>query len=116
MSESEHRESRRATVRLGADVEAPSDSFTAYTRDLSVSGAALVCERMLHEGDQVRLSLFVVYDGVEDERTPPLVTAARVQWAAEGDDGTHTAGVKFEGLSPAQTEWLGRLIDVAARK
>ncbi len=114
MSESEHRESRRATVRLGADVEAPSDSFTAYTRDLSVSGAALVCERMLHEGDQVRLSLFVVYDGVEDERTPPLVSGARVQWAAESDDGSTTAGVKFEGMSAAQADWLGKIIAVSS--
>lgn len=110
---SEQREHRRVSIRLGADVQAASDSFTAYTRDLSVGGAALVCERPLHEGDQVRLSLFVVYDGVEDERTPPLVSGARVQWAAETDDGSHTAGVRFEGMSQAQTDWLARIIAVA---
>lgn len=110
----EQRKDRRVSIRLGADVESASATFTAFTRDLSVGGVALVCERPLHEGDQVRLSLFVVYDGVEDERTPPLVSGARVQWAAESDDGSTTAGIRFEGMSAAQTEWLGRIIAVAS--
>ena len=101
---------RRVNVRLGVEIETATDSFTAYTRDVSVGGAALVCERPLHDGDGVRLALFVVYDGIEDERIPPLITSARVQWAAETDDGSHSAGVHFEGMTQAQAQWLGQVL------
>lgn len=105
---------KRFTVRLGAEIETGSDTFTAYTKDLSVTGAALVCERPVHDGEQLRIALFIVYDGVEDERTPPLITSAKVQWAVEADDGSHTAGIVFEGMTPAQSEWLGRILAMQA--
>jgi hypothetical protein len=114
MSSEADRQHQRVNIRLGAEIETSADTFTAYTKDLSVSGAAMVCERPVHDGEQVRISLFLVYDGVEDERTPPLITAARVQWAVEGDDGSHTAGLHFEGMTPAQSEWLGKILAVSA--
>jgi c-di-GMP-binding flagellar brake protein YcgR len=88
----------------------PTPAFTAVTRNLSVGGAALECERPLREGQQLRLALFLVVEGVEDERTPPLVVVARVMWTGEGDDGSHTAGVRFENITPAQSEWLSRFL------
>ncbi len=114
MSSEADRKDQRVNMRLGAEVETSADTFTAYTKDLSVGGAAIVCERPLHDGEQVRLSLFLVYDGVEDERTPPLITSAKVQWAVEADDGSHTAGIHFEGMTPAQSEWLGRIVAMSA--
>jgi c-di-GMP-binding flagellar brake protein YcgR len=114
MSSDADRKDTRVTIRLGAEIETAADTFTAYTKDLSSSGAALVCERPVHDGEQLRISLFLVYDGVEDERTPPLITAAKVQWAVEADDGSHTAGIHFDGMTPAQTEWLARIVAVSA--
>jgi c-di-GMP-binding flagellar brake protein YcgR len=103
----------RHEVRLSADIETPSGpNMTAITRDLSVGGAALDCEAPLTEGESIKLSLFLVYEGIEDERTPPLVIGARVQWAAEGDNGTHSAGVKFEQITDPQREWLARVLAV----
>src|SRR5262245_18087570 len=110
MTSAADRKPERVNVRLCAEIESAADRITAYTKDLSTTGAALVCERPVHDGEQVRVSLFLVYDGVEDERTPPLVSAAKVQWAVEGDDGSHTAGIHFEGMTPAQTEWLSRIV------
>jgi len=42
---------------------------------------------------------------------PPLVLGARVVWAAEGDHGRFTAGVRFEKISAAQTEWLAKFLE-----
>lgn len=104
------RQHPRVDVRLSAEIQRGDELFTAVTRNLSAGGAALDSERPLAEGEELRLSLFVVVDGIEDERTPPLVVGARVQWSAEGDDGSWTGGVKFVGISPAQVEWLERFV------
>ena len=106
------RQHTRVDVRMGAEIQTGGDVFTAITQDISVGGARLECERAVHEGDNVRLSLFLVYDGIEDERMPPLVVGARVQWVAETDEGALTAGFRFEGISQAQTDWLARVLKV----
>lgn len=115
MTAQTHRELRRhprVAVRLSAEIEREDGAFTAVTKNLSTGGAALECDRPLREGEALRLSLFLVYDGIEDERTPPLVVGARVMWTGEGDDGSHTAGVRFEGISQAQSDWLDRFLKV----
>jgi hypothetical protein len=109
MNES-RREHRRFDVRLSAEIQRADGVFTAITRNLSVGGAALEPERTLVEGEMLRLSLFLVYEGVEDERTPPLVVSARVVWVGEGDDASQTAGGRFEGLTAPQSEWLARFL------
>lgn len=109
----EHRKHQRYDVRLSAEIQNEHGVFTATTRNLSAGGAALECDRPLNDGETLRVSLFLVVDGIEDERTPPLVVRALVMWTAEGDDGSHSAGVRFEGMSPAQTQWLERFLKVA---
>lgn len=108
----EHRRHQRVDVALSAEIQREDGTFTAVTRNLSVGGAALEPERPLKDGELLRLSLFLVYDGIEDERTPPLIVGAKVMWTGEGDDGSHTAGVRFENISPAQTDWLKRFLKV----
>jgi hypothetical protein len=107
------RRDARFDARLSCDVESPSaGALTALTKDLSVSGAALETDHALAEGEVLRLSLFLLVEGIEDERTPPLVVGARVQWAATGDDGTHTTGVRFVEITDAQKAWLSRVLAV----
>ena len=104
---------QRQSIKMSGEIDSErAGNFTAATRDLSVGGAALECERALKEGEPIRLSLFVVFEGIEDERTPPLVLGARVQWTVEGDDGAHLCGVKFEAITDAQKAWLGRVLQV----
>jgi hypothetical protein len=100
-------------VQLSAEVTGPKYSFTARTMDVSVDGAALECELPLEEGDEIRLALFFIYEGIEDERTPPLVVGARVEWTAEADSGAPTAGVKFDRITEAQTKWLANVLAVS---
>lgn len=109
------RQHPRLDVHLSAEVQPHGDNrsaFTAVTRNLSVGGAALECERPLSEGQALRIALFLVVEGIEDERTPPLIVMARVMWTGEGDDGSYTAGVRFEDITAAQTDWLSRFLKV----
>jgi hypothetical protein len=110
------RQHERVTVNLSAEVTAPRYAFTASTLDLSVGGAALECELPLNEGENVRLALFFVFEGIEDERTPPLVVGARVQWTGENDDGAFTAGVRFDEITDAQKQWLSRVLATQGTK
>ena len=38
---------------------------------------------------------------------------AKVMWTAEGDDGAHNVGVRFEEITPAQSDWLARVLHMA---
>ena len=57
----------------------------------------------LQEQGIVKVSLFVVVDGIEDADFPPMVLKASVRWTAEGEgaDWRHVAGLQFEGIGEA---------------
>jgi len=104
---------QRYDLRLSAEFRVGGQTFTASTRNVSVGGAAIDCGRaVLHEGDEVQLSLFLVVEGVEDADKPPLQVGARVQWIGENDDGAHVVGVRFERITPDQEKWLERFLAV----
>jgi c-di-GMP-binding flagellar brake protein YcgR len=114
MAEADRRDAR-FEAKLSCDVESPTAGLmSAVTIDLSVGGAALETDQALPEGETVRLSLFLVVEGIEDERTPPLVVGAHVQWSGAGDDGTHTAGVRFVEITDPQKAWLSRVLAVVS--
>jgi c-di-GMP-binding flagellar brake protein YcgR len=115
---SQRRLHTRLDLRMSAEIRTERSVFTATTRDLSEGGAGLDAERALEEGEEVALGLFLVLDDVETD-TPPLWVKARVAWIGESDGGHHTAGVRFEVISPEQQAWLrqilGQLASPAAR-
>jgi len=94
---------------MSAEIRTARSVFTAMTRDLSEGGAGLDAERPLQEGEEVALGLFLVFDDVETD-TPPLWVKARVAWTGETDEGRHTAGVRFEVITPEQTAWLKQIL------
>jgi c-di-GMP-binding flagellar brake protein YcgR len=107
----QRREHERIDVKMSAEVRTASHSFTATTRNLSVGGCCLESSYPLAEESELRLDLFVVVDGIEDERMPPLTVAGTVQWSAESDEASvHLAGVKFSAITAAQTKWLEQFI------
>jgi c-di-GMP-binding flagellar brake protein YcgR len=114
----QRRQHTRLDLRMSAEIRTARSVFTATTRDLSEGGAGLDAERALEEGEEVALGLFLVLDDVETD-TPPLWVKARVAWVGETDDGHHTAGVRFEVITPEQRTWLkqvlGQLGAAAAR-
>jgi len=94
---------------MSAEIRTSRSVFTATTRDLSEGGAGLDAERPLEEGEEVALGLFLVLDDVETD-TPPLWVKARVAWISETDGGQHTAGVRFEVITPEQRTWLRQVL------
>ena len=110
----EQRRHPRHDVRLSAEFRAKGKLETAVTRNVSVSGAALdLPHAALADGDEVELSLFLVIEGVEDPSKPPLSVGARVVWTGENDEGGFVAGVRFERITPEQTRWLERFLEVS---
>jgi len=115
--DSQRRQHLRTDVRLAAELDrGDRRPFTAVTRNVSVGGAALESAHPIHDGELFKLSLFLVEQDIEDETMPPLVLGARVVWAAEGDHGRFTAGVRFEKISAAQTEWLAKFLEAVAHE
>jgi c-di-GMP-binding flagellar brake protein YcgR len=103
---SHRRQFQRAQIRMSAEVHLGESVVTATTRDLSEGGVGLELGKALPEGAEVTLGLFLVVDGVEEERVPPLWVKGRVAWAGELDDRRHAAGIRFEVITDAQKEWL----------
>src|SRR4051812_22635965 len=105
----QRRQHARLDLRMSAEIRTSRSVFTATTRDLSEGGAGLDAERPLEEGEEVALGLFLVLDDVETD-TPPLWVKARVAWIGETDEGRHTAGVRFEVITPDQQAWLRQVL------
>jgi c-di-GMP-binding flagellar brake protein YcgR len=105
----QRRQHARLGLRMSAEIRTERSVFTATTRDLSEGGAGLDSDRALTEGEEIALGLFLVVDDVEAD-TPPLWVKARVAWVGESDDGRHTAGVRFEVITPEQTAWLKQIL------
>jgi c-di-GMP-binding flagellar brake protein YcgR len=105
----QRRQHARLDLRMSAEIRTSRSVFTATTRDLSEGGAGLSAERALEEGEEIALGLFLVLDDVETD-TPPLWVKARVAWISETDDGRHTAGVRFEVITPEQKTWLKQVL------
>lgn len=103
---SHRRQFQRTQIQMSAEVHLGESTMTGTTRDLSEGGVGLEVSKALPEGSEVTLGLFLVVDGVEEERLPPLWVKGRVAWAGELDDGRHAAGVRFEVITDAQKEWL----------
>ena len=104
------RQHPRYSLRLSAEISRGSRTATAVTRNVSVAGANLVSEYPFEDGETFQVGLFLVVEDVEDPHKPPLMCSARVQWTAELDDGSHSAGVHFEGMTPEQQAWLQRFL------
>jgi len=110
MSPQNRRAHPRFRLHLSAEIQTPKRTITAATRDLSVGGCCVESPYSLQEGLQIRLSLFLVIDGIECVETPPLIVGAQVQWTAENDEAPlesrHLAGMRFTDATDAQRKWL----------
>ena len=115
--EVQRRQHERFEIQMSAEVQIGADTFTAGTRDLSEGGAGLDCDRALPEGAETTLGLFLVVDGVEEERFPPLWVKGRVAWCAEGDaPNRFVAGIRFEVITEDQKAWLRGVVSHLAQR
>ena len=111
----ERRQYQRYELRIAAEISYGDRQFTAVTRDMSAGGCCITAAYPLTELTTVQLNLFVVVDDVEEATMPALEVRAIVQWAAENDDAPteqrHVAGLRFEGITDAQQQWLQGVLE-----
>ncbi|HMF44028.1 MAG TPA: PilZ domain-containing protein [Polyangia bacterium] len=103
------RQHERRDLRMSAEIRTARATFTATTRDLSEGGAGLNCDRLVVEGEEVTLGLFLVLDDVETD-TPPLWVKGHVAWVRPSQDQRCAAGVRFEVITDEQRKWLRQVL------
>lgn len=107
------REHPRYELSLAMEVFTGTEIVLARAQNLSLGGVGIATHAPLKEQSQVGLSMFLVEDGIEDERTEPLNLGAEVVWCTPADAGGFLAGVRFVSLPPQHVEtiklFLGRL-------
>jgi c-di-GMP-binding flagellar brake protein YcgR len=111
---SEQRQHTRYPVQVTAEVFLRGETTVAATKDLSSGGAALVLPRKLEEGVTVQLTLFLTQDGIEDPDEEPFEASATVVWGAPRDDGAYIVGLRFDELTTAGKQRLGRFLAAVA--
>jgi len=110
----QRRQHARFDVKLNAELTVGEEVFTATTRDISEGGIGLDLDRALPEGGELGISLFLVVDDVEDERTQPLNVRGTVAWCAERDEGEWAAGIRFAEVAANQKQWLKQFLQYVA--
>jgi hypothetical protein len=95
-------ENRRAHPRyptsLSVEVYTGSDLVLAVANNLSLGGLGVATQAPLSEKASVGLSMFLVEEGVEDERTEPINLVGEVIWCTSTDKGGFQAGIRFTKL------------------
>ena len=104
----------RVDLALAAEVNTGREVLAAQAKNLSQGGVGLATAAPLPEGAPIGISLFILEDGIEDERTATLDVHGQVIWIAQTDTGSYEAGIRFAPLPPNQTRllehFLSRLI------
>jgi hypothetical protein len=95
----------RFNIRLSAELKLDNRILAGTTRNLSTTGVCVELDRMVPEGKQLAMRLFIVEDEIETEGARGLDLTGTVQWTAESDRG-YAVGIKFENLSPQQAHQL----------
>jgi hypothetical protein len=94
------REHKRYEVRIGAALRCGTLRMDAKVHDLAYGGLGIDAPRALDDDVDVEVTLFLVVDGVEDERVDTLTLVARVTWCTETDAGHFRCGLKLGELQP----------------
>ena len=112
----EQRRHTRHAVQVSAEVSNGEELLLAETRDLSLSGVAVVTDDTLRTGKTVWLTLLLTQDGIEDPDDDPLETSATVRWGRVLPDGRCITGLAFGPTTAAQKAQLERFLSKTAPK
>jgi hypothetical protein len=92
----------RYSISLSVELYTATEVVAGIAKNLSQGGLGVALETPLAQGAQIGLSMFLVEDGIEDERTAPLNLRAEVCWSNPDPAGGTMAGLRF--LAPGPTE------------
>lgn len=88
----------RFNISLSVEVYTGSDLILAVANNLSLGGLGIATLQPLSEKATVGLSMFLVEDEVEDEKTEPVNLVGEVIWCAPADAGGFQSGIRFTNV------------------
>lgn len=102
----ERRRHFRYPISLAGEILHGEQEYAAEASDLSLGGVGFIMSAPLMVGTEVDLNMFLLEDGIEDERTPPFSARAVVSWAAENKPSGFKIGIRFLSIEPKMEELL----------
>ena len=106
----ERRQHFRYPISLAGEIFQQEQVVAAEANNLSLGGVGFIADTPLLVGSEVTLSLFLLEDGIEDERSSPFQASATVSWCAENRPSGFKIGARFQPLEPAMEDQLKRFI------
>lgn len=106
----EHRRAdRRYDRRLDIEVTSDGTTFSAHSRNISLGGVFLLCDRPLRFGAKITLRFQV------NTQAEAIEVEGEVRWVEAIDDGeTHGVGVQFGGLRARDVWALNKFFEKPA--
>lgn len=98
------REHPRFDTALSVEVYTSKGVIGADGNNLSQGGLGIILNQQLALESEVGLSMFLVEDGIEDERTAPLNIKGVVCWCTEAEPSGYQAGMRFLSMTPLDLE------------
>jgi hypothetical protein len=90
----------RYAISLSVEIYTGTDALPARAKNLSQGGVGVALDAPVPVGTKVGLSMFLVEDGIEDERTAPLNLQGEVVWCTAEQGSEYLAGVQFAQPGP----------------
>ena len=90
----------RYALEIDAEIASGADRIPARTRNVSKGGLSIVAEQPLRVGEDVTVTIALVFD--EQAMSEPLPLRGRVVWCTPLDDSRYQVGVTFVGLTGDQ--------------
>jgi len=106
----ERRRHFRYSISLAGEILQGDHLIEAEANNLSLGGVGFITRTPLMVGSAVALSMFLLEDGIEDERSAPFAADAVVSWCAENKPSGFKIGIRFKAMAPAMEEQLKRYI------
>lgn len=100
----------RYPISLAGEIEYQQRTVEAEASNLSLGGVGFLVRGSLPNGTRVKLTLFLVEDGIEDGYNAPLRSEAVVSWSAEHAKAGYYIGFRFEQMDDGGRQQLQRYI------
>ncbi len=106
----EQRQSPRFEVAITAEFELNGTVIPAQTKNVSLTGAALISRHPVREHTAIEVTLLWTQDGIESADQKPLRIKGRIVRTTEDNPGLHTIGLEFEKIKESEAARLRRFL------
>lgn len=112
----DRRQHFRYPISLAGEICHEQQELSAEAENLSLGGVGFVTQIPLLVGSAATLTLFLLEDGIEDERSAPFQAEVVVSWCAEDKPSGFKIGFRFQSMDPSMEDQLKRFIQRLSRQ